>query len=40
MIKAKSSKYVGDVEEGIRITPYDMALRVILEGVILRTKII
>jgi hypothetical protein len=35
MIKAKSSKYVGDVDEGIMITPRNMALRVILQGVTL-----
>jgi hypothetical protein len=35
MIKAKGSKYVGDVDEGTGITPRNMALRVILEGVIL-----
>jgi len=35
IIRAKSSKYVGDVDEGIRVTPRNMALRVILEVVIL-----
>jgi len=33
-IIAKSSKYVGDVDEGIR-KPRNMALRVMLRGVIL-----
>jgi hypothetical protein len=40
MIKAKSSKYIGDVDEGISITPHNVALRVILQGVISWTKII
>jgi hypothetical protein len=35
MTKAESSKYDGDGDEGIWITPRNMALRVILQGVIL-----
>jgi len=34
MIKAISNKYVGDVDEGIRITAPNMDLRVILHGFI------